>query len=344
MSHLLLLAFMFSLQVTPERETDPSPLAVQVGLFAYSPEGAIIGSATTGGEIGSFGGSVFTTPTCGFVSSSQVPNQATYAWEIRGEVIERRSADTVVRVDWKRVRQDGQVATLAGSRHAAIRENVPLALDEMIASQVKQCHFARVSLEVRLSPRSPSRGGGRTRAQSPGSAPIPPSGRDGSASVDGANGAAARSPFGPGQASRSHEAAFDVELWLVHESSGMKERTVPIHVQMPSVGGTFAFPSITLTTPRGEVTANVGGGISFAKDASRQETALIVSITRTVRLLLAQPTPIREVANTGSTEIRHPMPGPNDVVAFRMPPIRFADVGLELPDSLSVRLRVRPTR
>jgi hypothetical protein len=31
-----------------------------------------------------------------------------------------------------------------------------------------------------------------------------------------------------------------------------------------------------------------------------------------------------------------------DVVAFRMPPIRSAQTGLDAPDTLSVRLRVRP--
>jgi hypothetical protein len=123
----------------------------------------------------------------------------------------------------------------------------------------------------------------------------------------------------------------------------MKERAVPLRVQMPSIGGAFTFPSITLTTAHGEVTVNVGGRIAFSSDADRKGVVL-VSLTRALRLVLARPEPIREVANTGSTEITHRMPGPEDVVAFKMPPMRFPDVGLELPDTLSVRLRVRPTR
>jgi hypothetical protein len=343
MSQVLLLAFVLAGQVGPEHQHEPAPLAVQVGLFAYGPDGAIIGSATTGAEAGSFEGSAFTVPTCGFGTSSQVPSQATYAWEIKGEVIERRGADAVVQIGWTRTRQDGRLTSAAGSRHVIVRKDIPVALDEMMPSKMDRCHIARLSLEVRLTPRSTSGGGGRGLGRRGGSADTKALGGGGSGSVNDANSAVARSPVGAGGASRLSEPAFDVELWLVHENSSMKERTVPLRVQMPSIGDAFTFPSVTLTTPRGEVTVNVGGRIGFKKDADLQ-SAVLVSITRTLRLMLAQPAPIREVANTGSTEISHPMPGPDDVVAFKMPAIRFPDVGLELPDALSVRLRVRPTR
>jgi hypothetical protein len=101
----------------------------------------------------------------------------------------------------------------------------------------------------------------------------------------------------------------------------------------------FAFSPFALVTPAGPVTVHISGTLQVTTDQG--EPQLVFSMTRIVRSSSSGPNRDATSNATGTSTTRNPMPGPDEVVSFELPPIRVPNSSATLPDQYSVRVRIR---
>jgi len=116
-----------------------------------------------------------------------------------------------------------------------------------------------------------------------------------------------------------------------------------VHQALNGVRGSaqFAFAPVSIETSGGAVTLQVTGLFRVTTDESGAQRLVFIT-TRSVRFAPAagakRDTP---PSTTGTSTTTNPMPGPDDVLSFEMPPVRVANGGPAVPDQFSVRVRVR---
>jgi hypothetical protein len=101
----------------------------------------------------------------------------------------------------------------------------------------------------------------------------------------------------------------------------------------------FAFSPFTLDTSAGPANVQVTGMLRAVNDEGTVQ--LVCTTTRTIRYSTSDATRTSNASVTGTSTIRNPMPGPNDVLSFELPPIHLSNTTTALPEQYSVRLRIR---
>jgi hypothetical protein len=345
------LAIVLAGQITSAPPT--SGPVLQVGVFSYAPDGKeqAAAYATTldsesfqyiaGCEIG--GG------------NRPVPDRATDAWRLSGKVETLTAGEAVVRIDWQRIRAARAGTTSpGGSVQLTLHPGDRVPLDSANPDATTACGARTIGFEARFGPRPGFMVGpnGPLR-ESPAITIMRNSGSgsgvgagSGSGSGSGGGGfiADAMSVQKAGAASDANARTYTAELFLV--------RADKVHPEKPEFNlqglilqnvrdkADFAFSPFAVETAGGPVNVQITGslrGVAIEGGGSW----LVFTTTRTVRYSSSGTTRDATSTSTGSSTTRNPMPGPDEVVSFELPPIRVPNSTTTVPDQYSVRVRIR---
>jgi hypothetical protein len=329
---------------------DPSPI-VQVGVFKTRPDGRQNGAAyTTPKEDWSETlHSVVWVGPCSHGAGGATPRaEATDAWRISGQVVGVTAEQAVVQLDWQRILMEGQPATSpGGSVRLTLRVGERTVLDSVPSLSGGQCGdfpVGAVSFEARFAPKNTglwgSAGGGvrisagTTGLGGTGGGGI---GAEGSATRGGSAGAMRRGTAGG-------SLVFDVDLWLVHSAPNRQDEVLHQIVQAAVAPVEFKFLPIKVATPEGELTALVFGSVAITTKSEPNREFVFITDRRVTFVSRKRPARDEPAEAQGGGHVTVPMPGPDQVLSFEMPPLRVPKGGPPVADRLSVRVRITPVR
>jgi hypothetical protein len=303
-----------------------------------------------------------------------VPDRATDAWRLSGKVERMTDDEAVVRVDWQRIRSAG-VATTApgGSIQLTLHSGDRVPLDSATPDPTAGCGARTVSFEARFEPRpgwvvgpggalsvSPevtimrrgaaAGGGGRVGSGVGQGSGVSGTGRavHVETSVASSN-VADETVSQAGQVSKPSardsnqvRGDYDVDLFLVRSDKTHPEQP-DFNLQgliLRKVGtADFAFSPFTIDTSAGPLNVQIRGSLRVTADEGSPQ--LVFTTMRSVRYSSNGPNREASSSSSGSSTTRNPMPGPDDVLSFELPPIRIPNSPATLPEQYSVRVRIR---
>jgi hypothetical protein len=353
----------------------PDPV-VHIGLFNYKQDGNV-GAAAFSNDQSSLRSTVWTSRTgcqVGVYSDGTVPAAATDAWQFAGKVISISADGAVISLEWRKIVDDGRRVLGTGTtQQLTLTKGHPVVLDSI--TPLAPCTSNAVVFEARYDldfirqrmGNLPLRGSGGGGVSSGGG--IGGSGgglasagaRVGSGSGSGGGGAAgggvgSGAGSGSGGTFRRNEPTagltqsiqvgptLDAELWIIHTAGGRDEVVANPTVRMSrELGATFSLNPVAVTTSKGASgLVQVSGILRVTKSESGEEQ-LVFATSRTLTLSPSGMTRDKPARSFGSSTTTHPMPGPDDVLAFEMPEIQTSD-GSRIPDRFSVRVRITATK
>jgi hypothetical protein len=345
------LAVLLMGQITSAAPT--SAPVLQVGVFSYAPDGKeqAAAYATTldtdsfqyiaGCEIG--GG------------NRPVPDRATDAWRVSGRVDTLTAEEAVVRIDWQRIRAAKAAATSpGGSVQLTLHPGDRVPLDSANPDVTASCGARTIGFEARFGPRpgfmvgpngplnqSPAVTIMRNAASGGGFSTGSGSGSGAGAGVGSGGGRAVHAPKSDSQ-NGAPARTYTAELFLVRTDKGHPERPdfnlQGLIFEKIDIAA-FAFSPFTIDTSAGPLNVEIRGSLRVTTDEGTPQ--LIFTTMR--RAWYSSTGPNRDVTSgtSGVSTTRNPMPGPDDVVAFELPPIKVPNSSTTLPDQYSVRVRIR---
>jgi hypothetical protein len=333
----------------------PNDPIVQVGLYGYRADGSIGSSAhDTAPDLSSI---VYVNGQRCLMGAGNrpAPPDATDVWQFKGKVISTTPEQAVVQLDWRRTVANGlRIDGNESSQQLNLRVGESLQLDQAGMESKPGCPTVAVGFEARYAPRfwgipaGGSAGGGGRVAASSGSGPVTYNagkvargggfGTSVAISQAGGGGSAVSAATGSG--------LFDVNLWLVRAVPGRPDEVTHSLLRMNEAGASFAFPPVAIATSGGTTMVQVTGSFAVTH-ADNGEQQLVFSTNRRITNRRDTTTTVGQprdrgddVQGTGRTT--NPMPGPDEVLSFEMPPIRWN--GHEAPDQFSVRVKIAPRR
>ena len=329
-------------QATSTASQPDGPAVLQVGIFSYGPDGQPQAVAYTSLSSESFqyvaGCEIGT-------GNRPVPDRATDAWRVSGNVERLSEEEAIVRVDWQRVRAGGTAVTApGGSVQLTLHRGDRVPLDSANPEATPGCGGRTIGFEARFGPRP-----GWVRVSGHGALTESPAitimrGSGGGAGFGA--GAGAGSGGGGGGARRvattNDGKEFSADLWLVRKDARNDKPEFNLQgLILDKVRGVapFAFSAFTIETPGGPMTVQISGSVEVTNERGPAE--LVFTTSRHIRS--AASTPTRDATSTsfGKSTTRNPMPGADEVLSFELPPIRLPNSAATLPDQYSVRVRIR---
>ena len=350
------------------------PPVLQVGVFSVGPDGKQQAAAY---ETSLATESVQYIAGCAIGGGNRpVPERATDAWKVSGKVERMTDDEAVVRVDWQRIRNAGLGTTSpGGSIQLTLHPGDRVPLDSATPDPTVGCGARTVSFEARFEPRpgwmvgpggalrvSPEVTIMHSGSAGTGGAAKVGVGAGQGVGVDG-SGRAARVEAGTTSSSDAGAVApsrvghapkpsaqgndqireYNADLWLVRTDKAHPEKP-DFNLQgliLQKVRGTpaeFAFSPFTLDTSAGRLNVQITGSVRVTTEFGPQ---LIFTTTRTVRYSSVGPGRDATSTASGSSATTNPMPGPEEVLSFELPPIRVPNSSAAVPDQYSVRVRIR---
>ena len=335
---------------------------VQVGVFSYRAAGIPSGSAFSTAEPGTSplaaaDGSGTTSTVFASASLCQLgagyrdlPAMAAHAWRFTGKVISANADIAVVQVEWQRIMDQGAAVTGAPTTvQLTLRVGEREVLDSVTPESTGSCSVTSAVFEARYLPLN---SGGVNHRFAPVGAAGGAGARGGGgtgggtgASVGAGSGSGSGGGIGSGHAAaraanaqlESDPDLLNVELWLVHSVPGGEEQTVYQTLRSAREGAMFAFAPRSIQTPQGAITVQVTG--SFSTRSGPGGARLIFATERRVSF-----GPVRGASTDeqGISRLTQPMPGPDDVLSFELPPLSGTNGRPAVPDQFAVRVRMRP--
>jgi hypothetical protein len=333
---------------TLSAQTGASAPVVRVGI--YSSYGA---SAFETGEhaADSFASVVYAAP-CSTVGAGGMmpPASATDAWRVDGRVLTMTADEAVVLLEWQRIRKEGQpVSGPGGSVRLTLRVGDRQILDSADRPPIGACLATQVAFEARFAPRAelglgffggPMASGAAASGVGSGAA-----GRGGARAVSSgaASGGGGAAVAGAGVRGGS-VGTFDVDLWLVHGAPNRADEVLHETIRATPAAAGFEFAPIQITTPQGALTVLVVGSVAVVSDATGARQFVFATDRKVTFTPSNRPSRDQVPQAEGSTKITSPMPGPDDVLSFEMPPLRPVNGGPSVADHFAIRVRVTPVR
>jgi len=334
---------------------------LQVGVFSIGPDGKQQAAAY---ETSLATESVQYIANCGLGGGNRpVPDRATDAWRVSGKVERMTEDEAVVRIDWQRIRNAGAGSTSpGGSIQLTLHPGDRVPLDSATPDPTAGCGARTVSFEARFEPRpgwmvgptivrsgSVGAGGARGGGGAGQGSGVSGTGRAvhvetnvASSSVAAGTVSQADQASKPAAAGNPIRGDYDVDLFLVRSDTTHPEQP-DFNLQgliLRKVGtASFVFSPFTIDTSAGPLSVQIRG--SFRVTADQGSPQLVFTTMRTVRSSSNGPTRDGTSGSSGSSTTRSPMPGPDDVLSFELPPIRVPNSSTTLPDQYSVRVRIR---
>jgi hypothetical protein len=311
---------------------------------------------------------------CSKGAGGRAPMLATDVWTFDGRVVSASPAQATVQVNWRRVRAAGQeMSQPSTSVELTLGPGDRVPLDTVTTDAADGCPAREVSLEVRFEPRGEFRrfsaagdtvrGGGASSSAAGGVANVAVSSTSGGSTGGSGGGggivggartgtAGARGPIGvarvggglvTGVRGTTVQHALKADVWLVHSAPGRPDAVLHTETAATSGGGDFAFPPVAIALPTGSLNVSVAGITELGPATSDRRFAF--SATRRVSFTPSSGQARDSSANTasGSTRSIGPVPGPEEVVSYEMPPIQMPGVG-DVPDRFSIRVRLTPVQ
>jgi hypothetical protein len=357
------------------RQPPPDPV-VHVGLFNYGQDGRVMGAAYENDQ-NALRSTVWTSRTgCQIgAGNGKAPAAATDAWEFSGRVLSGGADGATIQLDWRKTIDDGRpIAGTTTSQQLTLTKGQPVVLDSV--TTLSPCAGNAVVFEARYDVdfiqqrigTLPGRGGGGARkgaaTESSGgfatgagasSGSGLGGGRGGRVSAGAGAGSGAGSGAGAGAGSggavTENQAAraagfLNVELWFIRNVGGQEEVIAHPTMRMTEDGASFSFAPITITSPKGAAgVVQVTGRLRVIRSPAGERQLEFTTVRRFSsdrRVTSPDAASVRDEVRqvSGNSTTTHPMPGPEEVLAFELPTIRTAD-GAVFPDALSVRLRIK---
>jgi hypothetical protein len=342
------LAVLLAGQITSAAQT--SAPVLQVGVFSYGPDGkpqAAAYSTTLDTE------SIQYIAGCEIGGGNRpVPDRATDAWRLAGKVETLTAEEAVVRIDWQRIRAGkAAAASPGGSIQLTLHPGDRVPLDSANPDPTPGCGSRTVSFEAKFEPRPGWMVGPNGPLNHSPAVTIMRNGSGGGASTGSGSGsgsgggsvsAGATSVQKADPPSGANTRTYTAELFLVRTDKSDPEKPdfnlqglVLKDVQTTS----FEFSPFTIITSAGPVNVQITGGLLIT--TSGTEPTFSFTAIRTIRYSGAGPA--RDAINTatGRSTTRNPMPGPDEVLSFELPPIRVPNTSVTVPEQYSVRVRIR---
>jgi hypothetical protein len=340
------LAVVFLGQITSAPPT--SGPVLQVGVFSYGPDGKPQAAAYA---------TTLDTDTFQYIAGCEigggnrpVPDRATDAWRLSGKVETLTAEEAVVRIDWQRIRAARAATTSpGGSVQLTLHPGDRVPLDSANPDAAAGCGARTIGFEARFGPRPGWIAGPNGPLNESPAVTIMRNGASG-----GGAGAGSGSGSGSGGggfiadaisvqkaegSSDTNARTYTAELFLVRTDRAHPEKPEfnlqGLTLQNVRETANFAFSPFTIETPGGVVNVQITGSLRMTTWGT--EPSLFFTTTRSIRYSSSGPT--RETTTTGSGTTRNPMPGPDEVVSFELPPIQVPNG--TLPDQYSVRVRIR---
>ena len=346
---------------------------VQIGLFKYGADGFVNASAyDTEPSLESVVWSSGSLCQMG-AGNRDAPAAAADAWRFSGRVVSKTGDDVTIQLNWQRVLDDGQAVTAPGSStqltlHAGDR----LPLDSVTGRTASRCDGSAV-FEARYMPRfSAVRGhviqmptGGGAGSGTGGGVGV--GGGGGGAGVGSGGGGGVRiksttqtATVGAGSGGRTSTGVGErtavvthgvplvsADLWLVRSAPGKDEEVLHQTLRAAREGAEFAFSPVTIGIDQKRVTVQVTGSFALkTSDAGTDQLVFVASRRATLTQSSGTSPRVVSVSNDtqGTSRTTIALPGPDEVVAFELPPIRAANGWPPVPDQFSIRVRITPTR
>jgi hypothetical protein len=332
--------------VTPPKP-QPSPV-LQVGIFSDGPDGK---SQAAAYETSLATESFQYVAGCAIGGGNRpVPDRATDAWRVSGRVERITTEEAVVRVDWQRIRAGGTpVTSPGGSVQLTLHPEDRVLLDSANPDPTAGCGARTIAFEARFGARP-------GWMAVPGLGPLKESpgvtiGRGGgiASGAGSGTGVGARAGGGGGRVAALPRVAgesveFSADVWLVRTDTSRAPEKPEFNLQglvLQKVRGTvpFAFTPFTIETPAGPIGVQITGSVQVTTERGPAE--LVFTAIRDVKYATGDTNRDSTRSSTGSSTTRNPMPGPEEVLSFEMPPIRVPNSTATLPEQYSVRVRVR---
>jgi hypothetical protein len=341
---IAILAWAVLAAAAPAWTQAPEDATVRIGVFMQQPDGTLGGFAGYGssGDGLSFSTLVwFANGRCSFgaadldESPPVPPESATDAWAIRGQVTNLAAGQASVQLEWRRLRTAGTPVDGAwASRPLTLPLNQLVPIESLAQNSDDRCP-ASVTFGARFAPRfDPSWSFGQ------GTAATGAGGGRGSGSGTGTG-------TGSGGAARIAATAtvppYTAELWLVHSVPGKPDTVLP--AKIPVIGGSaaFSFPPVRFVATGGAFAVTVSGRLRVLQTNDPQARMYTLAADRTASFTPSSR-PSRDPVEPGlegRASTSGVLPGPDDVVAFEMPPLKVIGAP-SVPDRFSIRLRLRP--
>jgi hypothetical protein len=281
--------------------------------------------------------------------NQQAPAAATDVWRFSGKILSRAGDEVVLQLDWQRQVADGSAAGSPGaSQQLTLRAGDRVLLDSVTPANAS-C-WTSVGFEARYTPNAPAAIiAARKKA---GSAASGAGGGIGSGGGVGGGGGGASSASGDarhpisGSGGGRHEwvAAgpnFDVSLWLVRSVAGKQDEVWHQTLRTGHDETAFAFAPVTVETARGSVVLQVTGSVAVSNSAAGPQLRFETKRRATYPVTGNAPRDGGQDVQGGSrTTI--PLPGPEEVLSFQLPPLPGRSDRPAVPDQLSVRVRITP--
>ena len=313
---------------------------VHVGVFNTDADGGPGGgSATQTGERAGadLAGTVYLAP-CSSIGGANpgypVSASATDVWQLFGTVLELTADHATVHIGWQRLRRDGRdEAAAPQSLTVTLKRGERSNLEKITVPASGSCEARYASLDVAFATRqelytrsrtstsgTPTAGGDRARVFS-----------------DSRGGINSVSIARRGQPAPT---ILSGDLWLVRTVPGRADETLHLTSPVVQVPRPFAFAPVTIQTATGTLTIKVEGTVEVGV-TPEGERRFQFAANRTVTFALtSRPGPATAPIVEGSTKMTVPVPGPDEVLEFEMPPLRIPG-GATLPDRLSIRVRLK---
>ncbi len=329
----------------------PDTPVLQVGVFSYGPDGKSQAAAYE---------TTLATESRQYIAGCMigggnrpVPDSATDAWRISGKVERMTGDEAVVRVDWQRIRSAGVATTAPGaSIQLTLHPGDRVPLDSATPDPTAGCGARTVSFEARYEPRPGWMVGPAGPLTESPAVTIMRSGTSGGGASSGSgSGVGAGASSGGGGGRLVHMPKTDsmvgvssrtFELFLVRTDKAHPENPEYnlqglILREVDTAG--FAFSPFTVDTAAGPLNVQIRGLLRLTADEGSPQ--LVFTTIRRVWYSSTGPNRDATSGASGSSTTRNPMPGPDDVLSFELPPIRVPNSSATVPDQYSVRVRIR---
>jgi hypothetical protein len=307
----LMVPFVVTLAVSVADAQVPAVGSVHIGVFGYRADGSINVSAWD--TLPSTNALVFASGSgCRMgAGHREPPDHATDAWRFSGKVLSADASAAVVLLNWRRVLDQGSAAATESTVELTIQRGEKIVLDHIAAPAPTGCSATSVLFEAHYGSR-PVAG---SRATSPDE--------------------------GPAAAATGRVRAYRVRLWFIGRRPGEPEQVISHPELVTTREASFAFPPVMSGWAGGNMRVFVTGSFEIRNGANGEEFVFNAQRRATpfgIGGLRDRPADIY-----GDSTLTMPLPGPDEVLAFEMPPIRLHG-GAELPDRFSVRVQIAPRK
>jgi hypothetical protein len=292
--------------------------SIQVGIFGYDRDGTVVVSAWD--PVPSKKSMVFASGFCRVGAGFRdLPEYATDAWRFSWTAVSITEQTAVIQLDWQRVLDARQPVTApGGSVQLTLQWGEKVVLDTVADQLPSGCGGQSMTFEARygIHPMRVSVRGNASgnAAKSTGSQTATPK----------------WAQFKP---------AFSVKLWFMRRVPGKPDEVLAQPALLVMKEGTFAFAPVRINVTDGTVVVVVHGSFSIDNDGSGGRLTFVTE--RRAEWQSLQTNRDRPPELDGSSRTTIPLPGPDEVISFEMPPIRF-NGRRALPDQFAIRVQITP--